>query len=118
MYVASRNGNRNTAARPKQVLLVDDLGRAFSNETLFVGCHHQPMQLPEADRMLPAIVHVADVLAARIGAGYTRTVETEVVDSEVLSLLDLGEPDMESLAETLPETIEETQQLLADSGSR
>lgn len=58
------------------------------------GYHHQPMQLPEADRTLPAIVQVADVLAARIGAGYTRTVESEEVDSEILSVLNLTEPDL------------------------
>ena len=81
------------------------------------GCHHQPMQLPEADRTLPAIVHVADVLAARIGAGYTRTVETKAVDPEVLSLLNLGESDMEALAESLPDAIEEAQQLLSGSGT-
>ena len=74
------------------------------------------MQLPEADRTLPTIVHVADVLAARIGAGYTRTVETEAVDPEVLSSLSLGESDIEALEETLPDAIQEAQQLLSDSG--
>ena len=77
------------------------------------GWHHQPMQLSEADRTLPAIVHVADVLAALINAGYTRTVEVEAVDPEVLCSLNLSEPDIEAVAETLPEAVQETQQLLS-----
>ena len=79
------------------------------------GYHHRPMELPEADRRLPEIVHVADVLAARIGAGYTRTVETESIAPEVLSSLNLCEADIEALAETLPDVIQEAEQLLSDS---
>lgn len=81
------------------------------------GCHHQPTQLPEANRTLPMIVHVADILAARIGAGYTRTVETDVVDPEVLSSLNLSETDLEAITETLPDAIEETQRLFSDKGT-
>ena len=81
------------------------------------GFHHRPMQLPESDRALPAIVHVADILAVRIGAGYTRTVETEAVDRLVLSALNLGEPDIEAVAKTLPDATQEAQQLLSDSGT-
>ena len=81
------------------------------------GFHHQPLLLAEAERTMPAIVHVADVMAARIGVGYTRTVDAETVDPEVLSLLDLSEADLEALAETLPTAVEETQQLLSDGGS-
>lgn len=81
------------------------------------GFHHLPLKLPKADRVLPAIVHVADIMAARIGAGYTRTVETDVVSPEILSLLNMDESDVEAIAETLPEAIEETQQLLSDDGA-
>ena len=63
------------------------------------------MQLSEADHTLPTIVHVADVLAARISAGYTRTVEVETVDPEVLCSINLSEPDIEAVTETLPEEV-------------
>lgn len=82
-----------------------------------VGFHHRPLELPAADRTLPAIVHVADILAARIGIGYTRTVETEAVDPQVISSLNLSESDIEAVAETLPDAIRESQQLLSDSGT-
>lgn len=71
------------------------------------------MQLPEADRLLPAMVHVADVLAARIGIGYTRTVEAKAIDPEILSFLNLNEADLEAFIETLPDVIEEAQLLLS-----
>ena len=77
------------------------------------GFHHQPMQLAKADRTLPVVVHVADVLAAQIDIGYTRTVETESVDPEVLGCIDLSQSDLEALAEALPDAILETQQLLS-----
>lgn len=74
--------------------------------------HHHPMQLPETDRNLPAIVHVADILAAQIHEGYTRTVESENIDPEILSILNLSESDIESLGESLRDLIHEAHQLL------
>lgn len=74
--------------------------------------HHEPMQLSETDRTLPAIVHVADVLAAQMGEGYTRTVETDTIAPEILSSLKLTESDLETLIATLANSIRESQQLL------
>lgn len=76
-----------------------------------VGHHHDPTSLPESERLLPAIVHVADIMAAQIGAGYTRTVEVKVVAPELLDLLNLCESDIDTLMEDLPDAIQETQQL-------
>lgn len=75
------------------------------------GFHHQPMRAPQAEWILPAVVHVADVMAARIGAGCTCTVPTKEIDSEVLEMLNLCESDLEQIAETLPSLIQESQQL-------
>ncbi len=44
-------------------------------------------------------------------------VKTESVDAEVLSLLNLDEADIETIAETLPNAVEEAQQLLSDGGA-
>lgn len=79
--------------------------------------HHDPLQLPIEDQPLPLIIHVADVLAARLGEGYSRTVETQTVDPEVLSALDLSEADIETIMESLAEIIQETHQLLGCSSS-
>lgn len=77
------------------------------------GFHHRPMELPETVRILPAIVHVADILAARIDVGYTRTVEIEQVDPELLCLLNLSDTDIDAVAETLSDSIAETQRLFS-----
>ena len=77
-----------------------------------VRYHHHPMQLPETDRSFPAIVHVADILAAQIHEGYTRTVETETIDPEILRFLNLEDSDLETLGETLSDSIHEAHQLL------
>ncbi|QDT41371.1 HDOD domain protein [Gimesia alba] len=74
--------------------------------------HHHPMQLPQTDRNLPAIVHVADILAAQIHEGYTRTVESESIAPEILSILNLSESDIETLGESLRDSIHEAHQLL------
>lgn len=78
------------------------------------GCHHEPMQLSARDCVLPAIVHVADILAAGTGMGYTRTVEADTVDQQILIALDLSEDDIKALAETLPDAIQETQQVFSE----
>lgn len=58
--------------------------------------HHDPMVLSAEERMLPALVHVADVMAAQVGIGFVRTVEHTEPDPAALELLRL---DDEALAE-------------------
>lgn len=77
------------------------------------GYHHRPWELPPDDRVLASFVHVADILAAKLNQGYTRTVETEEVDERVLDDLKLSDVTLERLAERLPDEILESQQLLA-----
>lgn len=83
---------------------------------LATGYHHRPWELPEDQRLLPAIVHLADVLAAREGIGYTRTVETDVFNPAILDGLDLSERDLARVARKLPGEIQESQELLANHG--
>jgi HD-like signal output (HDOD) protein len=78
------------------------------------GYHHRPWDVPEADRGLPTLIHIADVLAARSGLGYTRTVETDSVSPELLSSIHLAEPDLDEIAERLPEAMQESQQSLSE----
>lgn len=74
--------------------------------------HHDPLQLPETHRSLPAIVHLADILAVQCGEGFSKTVETEEIAPEILRVLHLCESDIDEIRETLPSVIEETQYLL------
>ena len=77
------------------------------------GHHHDPMSLPTADQLLPAIIHVADVLAGRVGAGFTRSVGRHEPADGVCELLGLSASDLAEIEEQLSEDVEQTVGLLA-----
>jgi len=80
--------------------------------TLVTGHHHAPMLVPAADRVLPALVHVADHLAAQCQLGYTRTVSAEGIEVGVLEWLGLTEADLAAVRDTLPAATSEAAQVL------
>jgi len=75
--------------------------------------HHDPLALPAEEQLLPALVHVADVLAAQAGIGLSRTVEHAEPDPEVLALLRLSEGALASVREGLAAEVRETMALMA-----
>ena len=75
--------------------------------------HHDPLSLPEEERALPALVHVADVLAAQAGIGLSRTVEHAEPDPEVLALLRLSEGALAAVRDGLAAEVRETMALMA-----
>lgn len=98
----------------------EDFGAALCRRWQFpqhlefvAGCHHQPLELPESARRLGAIVHVADILAARSGAGYGRTVDSLEIDPAILQTLNLNEAQIDDVAAHLQEALSEAQQLFA-----
>jgi putative nucleotidyltransferase with HDIG domain len=78
------------------------------------GHHHDPMSLPESDRTLAALVHVADHLAVRAGEGWTRTVQGEALDPAVIAWLGVSEADLDALVELLPQSTADAMQVLGD----
>lgn len=77
------------------------------------GHHHDPMRLAEADRRLPAIIHVADVLAGRAGGGFTRSVGSDEPRDGVCALLGLSAADLAEIESQLAGDVEQTLGLLA-----
>jgi HD-like signal output (HDOD) protein len=77
------------------------------------GHHHDPMALDMADRRLPAIIHVADVLAGRVGGGFTRSVDRDVPRDGVCALLGLSVDDLAEIETQLSGDVEHTLGLLA-----
>ncbi len=73
---------------------------------LVAGHHHEPLLVDEEKRTLPLIVHVADILAARLEIGFSRSVDSQQVAPEVLEQLQLEEADLDDLLVMLPESIE------------
>lgn len=81
---------------------------------LSTGFHHRPWEVAEDDRQLPAFVHIADVLVARRGLGYARTVETDAIDPELREFVQLSDDDLGAVERELPELMQESKRLLSD----
>lgn len=68
--------------------------------------HHDFRSLPWHEQRFPALIHLADALAARVGAGYSGTVEADAPLPEALAILQLEAADLgvseTSLREALP----------------
>ena len=76
------------------------------------GHHHQPLEVHEEHRVLPMLVHAADVIAARLEIGYTRTVETDQIDPAIMEGLKLTTQTLQEVEAELPKAAEETAELL------
>ena len=80
------------------------------------GFHHRPWELADQNRTLTSLVHIADIVAARTAIGYRKDVETDQINSDLLSQLGLTEQKVDEVTEALPEAIEEASSLLSDAG--
>ncbi len=77
------------------------------------GYHHRPLELPPNHRALASLVHVADVTAARLGLGYTRTVESAEPQPGVLDEVGLTQAQLDGVIEAIPQAMEEASTLLS-----
>lgn len=75
------------------------------------GFHHNPMELNDKNRTLTGLVHIADVLAARLGLGFTRGTETTEIDPELMLFLNLNQEQVDQVAQALPDAMDETKAL-------
>ncbi len=98
----------------------EEFGKALCEQWRFpdalakaCGHHHDPMLLATADQRLPAIVHVADVLAGRVGGGFTRSVGRDTPRDGVCELLGLSAQDLSEIEAQLASDVEQTLGLLA-----
>lgn len=78
------------------------------------GFHHRPMELAESNRTLTALVHIADILAANLQLGYSRTVEAQVVAPELLAMLNLNTAMLDEVRVALPPAMAEASTMLSD----
>jgi HD-like signal output (HDOD) protein len=80
------------------------------------GYHHHPWDLAEENRPLTSLVHIADVVCAQEGIGFTGSVEQDRVDLELLAQLKLTGENIEQVRQELPQAMEEAMGLLHDGG--
>ncbi|MEE9211401.1 MAG: HDOD domain-containing protein [Phycisphaeraceae bacterium] len=77
------------------------------------GYHHRPLELAEPIHTLTNLVHVADVIAAKLKLGLTRTVETLQIDPRILEQANLTADQVDQVAAALPEALKEASNLLS-----
>ncbi|MCC7192261.1 MAG: HDOD domain-containing protein [Phycisphaeraceae bacterium] len=79
------------------------------------GFHHHPMDVIESSRTLTGLVHVADIVAAKLALGFTRTVETDQIPTDLLAALNLTTTHVEEMSKALPSAVKDAATLLSDS---
>jgi putative nucleotidyltransferase with HDIG domain len=77
------------------------------------GFHHRPMELPADSRTLPAMIYVADRLAAEVGGGFRLDLPATTIDSEILDILRLAPEKLQELRTQLPEHLKSVESMLA-----
>ena len=78
--------------------------KSFTYVTLH---HHDPSRLPAANRMLTAIVNVADRIAAQAGFGFRADLQSLDVDASIMADLNLSQEQLDAVKENLPQAFEE-----------
>lgn len=77
------------------------------------GFHHRPTELPEAHRTLTSLVHLADVITAKLDIGFTRGVEAQDFDPGLLQQLNLSPAQIDDVIKNVPEAMEEAKAIFA-----
>lgn len=75
--------------------------------------HHDFRALPADAQAMPALVHLADRMAARLGAGFCRSVDGEGLEAEACQVLGLSRDDLLAVEAELPVLLPQTESLLA-----
>lgn len=78
------------------------------------GFHHRPLELPANNRTLASLVHIADILAARLELGFTIGTEAKEISPELLKQLKLTNEQVDATGKALPDAMEEAKALFAD----
>jgi HD-like signal output (HDOD) protein len=71
------------------------------------GHHHDPLALPSGNRMLAAVVHVADCLSAQLNYGFKGDMTKIEVDQHVCEELNMSRPTLETIKAALPAVFED-----------
>jgi putative nucleotidyltransferase with HDIG domain len=76
------------------------------------GHHHAPQTLPEDNRRLVAIVHVADTISCKAGLGFTLTAASQTLTPELLEELKIEQAWVDHTTGRLPMLMETANALL------
>ena len=98
-----------------------DFGRALCERWKFpksfsyvTGAHHNPLELAAGNRTLACVIYVADRLAANTEeGGFRLDLPSLDMDADVLAELGLTQEQVASIAEQLPQQIEDVKHLMS-----
>lgn len=79
------------------------------------GFHHHPMDLPEKNRTLTALVHIADILTTKGEFGWKRGTEHADADLKLLESLKLTPQHLEQVLAEMPKAMEDAKALFSDA---
>lgn len=75
--------------------------------TYVTAHHHDPLKLPEANRMLTSIIYIADRVAAQAGYGFRADLQSLDIDSRIMGDLNITPAHIEAIRTNLPQAFEE-----------
>lgn len=75
--------------------------------TYVAGHHHDPTALPEANRMLTTVVHIADRLSAQFEYGFRADIRELAIPGSALDELRLTREQLDRITTRMPETFED-----------
>lgn len=76
------------------------------------GNHHEPLELPEGERTLACITHVADHLAATAALGFRLDIISTEINPAILEELGLTPEVLAPIVEGLPQSVDEVLSVL------
>lgn len=79
------------------------------------GYHHRPLESLEGARLITSIVHIADIVAAQAGTGFSRTVESLQPDAGITTAVGVTDSMLAEIRELLPAQVAEVLPLLEGS---
>ncbi|MCG8404450.1 MAG: HDOD domain-containing protein [Phycisphaerales bacterium] len=79
-----------------------------------IGYHHKPMDLAEANRELPALVHVADILACRSEIGFCTYAPDMEIAPELLEVIKLKPEGIEEVYAEYPEQVSMAESIFSE----
>ena len=88
-------------------------GEGAASLVWVAGHHHQPLSVPEANRDLPCIIHVADHLAGEVAGGFTLDLRPEGPDPMVLEALGLDRASLGNIRAAVVESIGNGDEMMA-----
>lgn len=80
------------------------------------GFHHRPMELNPQQRRLTILVHMADIIAANLGLGFSVSVETREIHPDLIKEVELTQQDIQAISAALPAATDDAMVMLQDGG--